>query len=414
MAWKKVVLRGDNATTEQLLLDEEEVVAADDSIAFVDNSDSNYIKRESIVDFANKIAGDALDTDDDGVIDLSVAGLNANSLDDASSDLVLVWDNDGSWTTASLSDVGSAGTSGVLSITSNNGLSVNANATGAVSIELDTSTLSAQTVSSTTEFIVSNSDTEGVAAASAIGLQHFDNTTSAFIDLGDLSVGADATASGGGGLDYNSTSGVFTYTPPDLSSYLTTDKYASSWSWTGGTTAGPTGTLTITNGTAVVFGAIPAADGTSASGIVTTGTQAFAGNKTFNDNVIVTGNFTVNGTTTTVSTATLTVEDKRIVAAFPDVNAGSDAAQATNASGGGLALNTHLTAGTDDVNYAAVTWSSAGELTGWRFRDTAGSGNYAAAIMEFSADSTAPNGNAGGVGSFHFDTGNDQLYIRVS
>ena len=42
------------------------------------------------------------------------------------------------------------------------------------------------------------------------------------IALSDISVGADATASGGGGLAYNNVSGVFTYTPPDLSSYLTT------------------------------------------------------------------------------------------------------------------------------------------------------------------------------------------------
>ena len=41
------------------------------------------------------------------------------------------------------------------------------------------------------------------------------------IALTDLSVGADGTASGSGSLSYNNTTGVFTYTPPDLSSYLT-------------------------------------------------------------------------------------------------------------------------------------------------------------------------------------------------
>ena len=39
-----------------------------------------------------------------------------------------------------------------------------------------------------------------------------------YITLTDLSVGADATASGSGGIEYNNTTGVFTYTPPDLSS----------------------------------------------------------------------------------------------------------------------------------------------------------------------------------------------------
>jgi len=44
--------------------------------------------------------------------------------------------------------------------------------------------------------------------------------TSSFIELTDLSVGADAAASGSGGLAYDNTTGVFTYTPPDLSTYI--------------------------------------------------------------------------------------------------------------------------------------------------------------------------------------------------
>lgn len=86
------------------------------------------------------------------------------------------------------------------------------------------------------------------------------------------------------------------------------DKFASAYAWTGGTTAGPTGTLTVTNGTDVSFGAIPAASAT-ASGIVTTGAQTFAGNKTFGNNVTITGDLIVNGNTTTISTASLAIED---------------------------------------------------------------------------------------------------------
>ena len=44
-----------------------------------------------------------------------------------------------------------------------------------------------------------------------------------YITLGSLSVGAEATASGDGGIAYNNSTGVFTYTPPDLSSYLTAE-----------------------------------------------------------------------------------------------------------------------------------------------------------------------------------------------
>jgi hypothetical protein len=57
--------------------------------------------------------------------------------------------------------------------------------------------------------------------------------TSTFIELTDLSVGAEALASGDGGIAYNNTTGVFTYTPPDLSSYLTaeTNDLTSSVTW---------------------------------------------------------------------------------------------------------------------------------------------------------------------------------------
>jgi hypothetical protein len=41
------------------------------------------------------------------------------------------------------------------------------------------------------------------------------------IELTDISVGAEGTAAGDGSISYNNTTGVFTYTPPDLSSYLT-------------------------------------------------------------------------------------------------------------------------------------------------------------------------------------------------
>jgi len=47
------------------------------------------------------------------------------------------------------------------------------------------------------------------------------------IQLTDLSVGTEATASGDGGIAYDNTTGVFTYTPPDLSGYLTSETVTS-------------------------------------------------------------------------------------------------------------------------------------------------------------------------------------------
>ena len=67
-----------------------------------------------------------------------------------------------------------------------------------------------------------------------------------------------------------------------------TNYYPTAFSWTGGTTSGPTGSLTGTGMTAVSFGAIPSASA-SASGIVTTAAQSFAGVKTFTGKVELIG-----------------------------------------------------------------------------------------------------------------------------
>lgn len=60
-----------------------------------------------------------------------------------------------------------------------------------------------------------------------------------------------------------------------------TDHYPTAFTWTNGTTAGPTGSLTGNSGfTAVSFGAIPSAS-QNQSGVVTTGEQHFGGHKYF-------------------------------------------------------------------------------------------------------------------------------------
>ena len=61
--------------------------------------------------------------------------------------------------------------------------------------------------------------------------------------------------------------------------------YPTAFSWTDGSTTGPTGSLTGIGMAAVAFPAIPSASDTI-SGIVTTGGQTFAGKKQFNDPVI--------------------------------------------------------------------------------------------------------------------------------
>jgi hypothetical protein len=63
-----------------------------------------------------------------------------------------------------------------------------------------------------------------------------------------------------------------------------TNTFPTTWSWSAGTTSGPTASITGTSST-ISVAAVPAATDAN-SGIVTTSTQTFAGTKTFNNNVI--------------------------------------------------------------------------------------------------------------------------------
>lgn len=76
--------------------------------------------------------------------------------------------------------------------------------------------------------------------------------------------------------------------------------YPTKFAWSGGTTSGPTGSLTGSGMTAVTFGAIPSASGT-ASGVVTTGDQTFKGTKTFSDKINIASKVTLQYNSTTES-----------------------------------------------------------------------------------------------------------------
>lgn len=83
-----------------------------------------------------------------------------------------------------------------------------------------------------------------------------------------------------------------------------TNYYPTTWTWTNGTSSGPTASLTGSGMSAVSVAAIPSASGTTQSGIVTTGAQTFGGVKTFSSAPVLSTN-----TITTSSGNTVTIPD---------------------------------------------------------------------------------------------------------
>lgn len=92
----------------------------------------------------------------------------------------------------------------------------------------------------------------------------------------------------------------------------------------------------------------------SFGGAVTTIAQTFAGDKTFNDDVIIQGDLTVNGTTTTVNSATLEVTDPNITIN----NGGNDA----TAEGAGLLVERTGTSGSLKYENALSSKFKIGDL----------------------------------------------------
>jgi hypothetical protein len=118
--------------------------------------------------------------------------------------------------------------------------------------------------------------------------------------------------------------------------------------------------------------------------------------------VVIRGNLQVDGTTTTINSTSLTVDDKIILCADGSTT------EANTGTGGleievGNATQNPFVGFVDGAALTQMVVKAAGATT-----------SFPIAVMEFSSNSTAPAGDAGGVGSFHFDTGDDKLYIRTA
>lgn len=120
--------------------------------------------------------------------------------------------------------------------------------------------------------------------------------------------------------------------------------------------------------------------------------------------VVIRGNLQVDGTTTTVNSSTLTVDDHIITAA----SGSTDAATAGTA---GLEIDT-----SNGTQLPFVGFVDGAGLTEMVVKAEGNTTAFPIAIMEFDAVSGAPGSsdNAGGVGSFHFNTADDKLYIRTA
>lgn len=97
----------------------------------------------------------------------------------------------------------------------------------------------------------------------------------------------------GTNLTIAETAGTFTFNATD------TNTFPQTWTWTAGTTAGPTASITGTSST-ISVAAVPVANGVTASGVVTTGTQTLGGAKTFSSAVTAAG-LTLSSTTSPIT-----------------------------------------------------------------------------------------------------------------
>lgn len=222
------------------------------------------------------IGGDSYSDEDaqDAIFDFLVAGTNITlTHDDAANSLTIdaTDTNTNQLTEWTVSD-------GANSTSVAHNQTVQFNGTGGISVSessrtvtIDGSSISGDTYSLTTAQDGSNVDITLDAASgtdSTIQLTAGSNITltsnsasevtiaatdTTGIALTDLSVGTDAAASGSGAIAYDDTTGVFTYTPPDLSSYVTEDTNTFRTVQADGSSIGATETLNLIGGTNVTL-----------------------------------------------------------------------------------------------------------------------------------------------------------------
>jgi hypothetical protein len=113
--WKKVVVKGDNITNEELVASLETTFESTDGIIFSDFTDDGKLKRTGVVNLSNLLAGATSAvtgiTNSGATLAVDINGLSEWDGASAANDYVLIWDASVSqFRKASASAIGSAGT----------------------------------------------------------------------------------------------------------------------------------------------------------------------------------------------------------------------------------------------------------------------------------------------------------------
>jgi len=132
-----------------------------------------------------------------------------------------------------------------------------------------------------------------------------------YILLTNLSVGTPAAASGSGSIAYNNTTGVFTYTPPDLSTYLTaeTNDLTSAVTWANVPDANITQTSVTQHQAALSITESQISD-----------LQSYLTTETSHADVLVDGDFATAGFMKTDGAGNYTVDNSTYLTSFTETN----------------------------------------------------------------------------------------------
>lgn len=327
--WKKLVVEGANITTEALVVTEAAVDAASDSIVFSDKSDSDKLKRDTVVDVVAAVAGEGLQGQSDGTIDLYSGGLGVltNSSAQASTDVLLVFDGGtgsaGTLKTITISEVAAAAAEDT---NTTYALSAADGGTDVGNVVLTDSGGDTDTVT-----ITAGDGLSIQGSGSNIGITPVtDDTTLQVVDTGTSgqikvkNAGIDTAQLADEAVSSQKTDFI------EDSVAVTANKIlvANGTEFQSVTMSGDA-TLATDGAITVAFGANTVTDLTggtnisvsAATGSVTVnldddidlaGTLDVTATGTFDANVIIQGDLTVNGTTVTVNATDLAVEDRFI------------------------------------------------------------------------------------------------------